>query len=56
MRSGQITAITHCTLLTLDEPRFIALLSRNAALREAVMSSAEKRGVTLDLPGLNEAA
>jgi len=55
-RSGQITAITQCTLLTLDETRFMALLSRNTALREAVLTSAEKRGVTLDLGGMNEAA
>ena len=55
-RRGQITAISHCTLLRLDETRFMALLRRNRALREAVMASAQKRGVTLDLPGLTEAA
>jgi len=48
-RRGQITAITHCTLLTLDESRFLALLRRNAALRKAVVDSAEKRGVSIDL-------
>ena len=55
-RSGQITAITHCTLLTLDEARFMALMKRNKAIRKAVLASAEKRGVTLDLAGLDEAA
>ena len=55
-RSGQITAITQCTLLTLDEAQFMVLLKRNKAIREAVMASAEKRGVTLDLAGLTEAA
>lgn len=55
-RSGQITAITRCTLLTLDEAKFIELLSRNQALREAVLASAEKRGVALDLPDFDEAA
>ncbi|WP_333831222.1 cation:proton antiporter [Pararhodobacter sp.] len=48
-RRGQISAITHCTLLTLDESRFLALLRRNAALRQAVQESAEKRGVAIDL-------
>jgi len=48
-RSGQITTITHCTLLTLDESRFLALLRRNDALRNAVLQSAERRGVTLNL-------
>ncbi|KPQ07193.1 MAG: monovalent cation:H+ antiporter, CPA1 family [Rhodobacteraceae bacterium HLUCCA12] len=54
-RRGQITAITNCTLLTLDESRFLALLQRNAALREAVLQSASKRGVKLDLAGLEAA-
>lgn len=48
-RKSQVTAITHCTLLALDEARFLALLRRNAALREAVAASAAKRGVPLDL-------
>ncbi|WP_209425784.1 cation:proton antiporter [Pararhodobacter sp. SW119] len=55
-RRGQITAITHCTLLALDEAQFLSLLGRNKALRAAVLASAEKRGVTLDLTGLTEAA
>jgi len=48
-RIGQVTAITHCTLFTLDGDRFRALLQRNAALRAAVIDSAARRGVTLDL-------
>ncbi len=47
-RRGQITALTECTLLALDEARFKALLQANATLREAVHASAERRGVTLD--------
>lgn len=47
-RRAMISAITHCTLLTLDEARFKRLLSRNASLREAVRTSAEQRGVHLD--------
>ena len=49
MRSGQISAITNCTLLTLDEQVFRKVLARNDALRAAVLESAEKRGVTIDL-------
>lgn len=48
-RKVQVTAITHCTLLTLDEARFLDLLGRNAALRKAVEDSATKRGVALEL-------
>jgi len=48
-RRGQVTAISHCTLLTLDEAPFLALLERNAALRAAVEDSARSRGMTLDL-------
>ena len=55
-RSGQIKAITQCTLLTLDEAQFRDLLARNKALRAAVLTSAEKRGVTLDLTPEPEAA
>lgn len=51
-RKSQVRAITHCTLLALDEGRFMALLRRNAALRAAVQASADKRGVKLDLSGL----
>ena len=45
----QVTAIAHSTLLVLDEGRFRALIARHAALREAVLESAKRRGVALDL-------
>jgi len=41
----QITAISHTTLLVLDEPRFRRLLKRSQSLRDAVLKSAEKRGL-----------
>lgn len=47
-RIGQVTAITHCTLLTLDGPEFMALLQRNPDLRQAVTDSAAARGITID--------
>lgn len=48
MRRGQTTAIAHSTLLTLDDGRFLEMLKADATLRQAVLSSAEKRGVALD--------
>lgn len=54
-RSGQITAITNCTLLTLDEHGFRRALARNDALRAAVQESAEKRGVAIDPAALQPA-
>lgn len=48
-RKAQVTSITHCTLLTLDEAGFLDLLDRNENLRNAVSESAVKRGVALDL-------
>lgn len=53
-RRGQISAITHCTLLTLEESRFLALLRRNEALRKAVLESAEKRGVRIEVSDIME--
>jgi len=47
-RRGQVTAISPCTLFTLNGQEFMALLQRNAALRTAVLESAEKRGMPLD--------
>jgi CPA1 family monovalent cation:H+ antiporter len=44
-RRAQVTAITHCTLLTLDEARFLDLLSRDETLREAVEKSTARRGL-----------
>ncbi|PTX03854.1 cation:proton antiporter [Pararhodobacter aggregans] len=49
-RRGQTTAIAHCTLLTLDEARFLQMLKTDESLRQAVLASAEKRGMPLD-PG-----
>ena len=43
--SAQVTAISHTTLLVLDEPRFRRLLKRSQSLRDAVLKSAEKRGL-----------
>lgn len=51
-RRSQVTAITHCTLLALDESRFLELIKRNAAVRAAVQASAERRGVKLDYAAL----
>ncbi len=55
-RRARVTAISHTTLLTLEEQRFIELLQRAPQLCTAVQASAEKRGVALDasqlpLPG-----
>jgi CPA1 family monovalent cation:H+ antiporter len=47
-RVGQVTAITHCTLLTLDGPEFLDLLRRSADLRQAVADSAASRGIPID--------
>jgi CPA1 family monovalent cation:H+ antiporter len=47
-RRARVTAITHCTLLSLDEARFMDLVRQNAGLREFVEARARKRGVTLD--------
>jgi len=48
-RRTHVTAITHSTLLVLDEQRFRRLIARNPQLREAVRSSAERRGLPLHL-------
>jgi len=47
-RRTQVVAITHCTLLALDEARFRRLLEKSAPLRRAVVDSAARRGVKLD--------
>ncbi len=44
-RRSQATAISHTTLLVLDEIRFRRLLKRNQGLRSAVIESAQKRGL-----------
>lgn len=43
----QVRALTHCTLLRLDETRFQRLLKASPALREAVEDSATRRGIVL---------
>lgn len=43
----QARALTHCTLLALDEARFLRLLDASPALRAAVEDSAAKRGIRL---------
>ncbi len=48
-RGTQVIAISHSTLLVLDESRFRRLLARNAAVRDAVRRSAERRGLDVDL-------
>ena len=47
-RRAEVQAITPCTLLTLDEDRFLRLLARSPAIRDAVKESAVKRGIPLD--------
>ncbi len=44
-RRTQATAISHTTLLVLDEVRFRKLLKRNQDVRSAVLESAERRGL-----------
>lgn len=51
-RRGHTTAITQCTLLTLDEARFVKLLKADESLKNAVIDSAGTRGVGLDLEAL----
>ncbi len=48
IRRTQITAISHTTLLVLDEARFRRLLQRSEAMRIAVKESAEKRGLSIE--------
>lgn len=47
---AMVQAITHSTLLALDEARFKRMLSRNRTLRQAIEDSAKRRGIALDLP------
>jgi CPA1 family monovalent cation:H+ antiporter len=48
-RRAEVRAIAPSTLLVLDEARFRSLLSRSAALQDAVRASAIQRGISLDL-------
>ena len=52
-RRGQTTAITACTLLTLDEAQFTRLLREDDGLRLAVIDSARAQGIALDLAALS---
>lgn len=47
-RRAKVSAVTHMTLLSLEEARFLDLLRRSPTLCAAVEASAEKRGVALD--------
>ncbi|EKX56218.1 putative sodium/hydrogen exchanger family [Rhodobacter sp. AKP1] len=51
-RKAQVTAISHGTLLSLDEARFLELLRRNKTLQEAAVESAARRNVTIDLSAI----
>lgn len=51
-RKAQVVAISHGTLLSLDEARFLELLRRNRALQDAAVASAARRGVSIDLATL----
>ena len=55
-RPSEVRAITPSILLVLDEARFRRLLRRSAALRDAVLESARKRGLGDDLSQLPEFA
>lgn len=55
-RRTRATAITHCTMLVLDEVRFLELMRRNAAVHSAVLETAARRGLKLALPGMEMAA
>ncbi|SDJ15663.1 cation:proton antiporter [Aliiruegeria lutimaris] len=46
-RHAEVRAIAPSTLLVLDEERFLRLLKRSEAIRQAVLAGAEKRGVVL---------
>ncbi|MCC5975003.1 MAG: cation:proton antiporter [Rubellimicrobium sp.] len=55
-RRGEVKAISHGVLLALDEARFMRLMKRSPALRDAVRDSAIRRGVPPEvLAGLDVA-
>jgi CPA1 family monovalent cation:H+ antiporter len=45
IRRGRVRAMTHCTLLRLDEARFLRLLRRLPQLRERAIAAAAEQGV-----------
>jgi CPA1 family monovalent cation:H+ antiporter len=53
-RRAEVRAIAPSTLLVLDEARFRSLLSRSAALQDAVRASATQRGISLDLLSMKD--
>ena len=55
-RRARVTALSHTTLLTLEESRFLDLMHRAPQLAMAVQASADKRGVALDPTVLMQAA
>lgn len=54
VRRTQVTALSHSTLLVLDEARFRRLLQRNTTIREAVRESAKQRGLNTELLNMPE--
>lgn len=48
VRRTQVTALSHSTLLVLDEARFRRLLQRNTTIRDAVRESATQRGLKIE--------
>ncbi|MCC5958326.1 MAG: hypothetical protein JJU08_03190 [Rhodobacteraceae bacterium] len=54
VRRTQATALSHSTLLILDEVRFRRLLKRNKTIREAVRESAKQRGLKTELLSMPE--
>ena len=55
-RLAEVRALTPSILLVLDEARFRKLLGRSAAMRDAVLDSARKRGIADDFSKLPEFA
>lgn len=47
-RRARVTAISHTTMLALEEQRFLDLLQQSPGLCDAVQASAARRGVALD--------
>ena len=48
-RKAEVRAVTHCTLLMLDQGRFRALLERSPEIHALVLDNAKLRGID---PGL----
>ncbi len=51
-RKARVTAVARCTLLTLDDAGFLALIRSNEAFAGQAVAEAEKRGVKIDLAAL----